>query len=88
MTTLTEARTRCHRRRPRWGSPSTEAVPMFLDYLRCYRSCSPLSIRTYAADLRCFQILSRHAWTAANAFSNHARRPWSSSRSVSLAGRR
>ena len=31
------------------------AVPMFLEYLRGYRSCSPLSIRSYAADLRYFQ---------------------------------
>jgi len=31
------------------------AVPMFLDYLRSYRSCSPLSICSYAADLRHFQ---------------------------------
>ena len=32
-----------------------QAVPMFLGYLRGYRSCSPLSIRSYAADLRYFQ---------------------------------
>jgi site-specific recombinase XerD len=30
-------------------------VPMYLEYLRSYRSCSPLSIRSYAADLRYFQ---------------------------------
>ncbi len=31
-----------------------EAVPMFLEYLRGYRSCSPLSITSYTADLRYF----------------------------------
>jgi site-specific recombinase XerD len=37
------------------GLSLERAVPMFLEYLRGYRSCSPLSIRSYAADLRYFQ---------------------------------
>jgi site-specific recombinase XerD len=37
------------------GLSLERAVPMFLDYLGSYRSCSPLSIRTYTTDLRCFQ---------------------------------
>ena len=32
-----------------------QAVPMFLEYLKSYRSCSPLSVRAYSADLRGFQ---------------------------------
>ena len=54
MTLLTEAQ-------PAPAGPTApdlsleRAVPMFLEYLRGYRSCSPLSIRSYAADLRYFQ---------------------------------
>lgn len=38
-----------------------QAVPMFLEYLRSYRSCSPLSVRAHSADLHQFQqfLLSR-----------------------------
>ncbi len=53
MSTLTEARAAPVASAVS-GLPLERAVPMFLDYLRSYRSCSPLSIRTYAADLRCF----------------------------------
>jgi site-specific recombinase XerD len=35
--------------------PLEQAVPMFLEYLGGYRSCSPLSVKGYAADLRYFQ---------------------------------
>ena len=37
------------------GLSLERAVPMFLDYLRSCRSCSPLSIRSYAADLQYLQ---------------------------------
>ena len=37
---------------PGAGLSLEEAVPMFLEYLRTYRSCSPLSIASYRADLR------------------------------------
>ena len=56
MTTLAQAEP------ARAAPPSTEnelpleqAVPMFLEYLGSYRSCSPLSIQAYRRDLRKFQ---------------------------------
>jgi site-specific recombinase XerD len=35
--------------------PLEQAVPMFLGYMRNYRSCAPLSVQAYAATLRNFQ---------------------------------
>jgi integrase/recombinase XerC len=35
--------------------PLEQAVTMFLEYMRSYRSCSPLSIQAYRATLRTFQ---------------------------------
>jgi site-specific recombinase XerD len=56
MTTLAQAET------ARAAPPSIEnelpleqAVAMFLEYMRSYRSCAPLSVQAYAATLRNFQ---------------------------------
>jgi len=35
--------------------PLEQAVPMFLEYMRSYRSCAPLSVQAYRANLRNFQ---------------------------------
>jgi site-specific recombinase XerD len=37
------------------GLDFEQAVAMFLEYMRSYRSCAPLSVQAYAANLRNFQ---------------------------------
>jgi hypothetical protein len=36
-----------------------QAVPMFLEYMRSYRSCAPLSVQAYRANLR---VRVKWAW--------------------------
>ncbi len=56
MTTLTQAET-APAAPPSTGNelPLEQAVPMFLEYLRSYRSCAPASVQAYATTLRNFQ---------------------------------
>ena len=56
MTTLTQAEA-ARAAPPSTGNelPLEQAVPMFLEYMRSYRSCSTLSLQAYRANLRNFQ---------------------------------
>ena len=56
MTTLAQAET-ARAAPPSTGNelPLEQAVPMFLEYMRSYRSCAPLSVQAYRANLRNFQ---------------------------------
>jgi len=56
MTTLAQAEA-ARAAPPSTGNelPLEQAVPMFLEYMRSYRSCSPLSLQAYRANLHNFQ---------------------------------
>jgi len=56
MTTLAQAEA-ARAAPPSTGNelPLEQAVPMFLEYMRSYRSCAPLSVQAYRATLRTFQ---------------------------------